>query len=136
MKKVFGVILLLSVTVFALSACGVAGQSGIIDVSMDEFTFAPSEFSIPSGREITVHATNNGAVLHDFVIYKLGSDPGDHFNNEDLNKVYWQVKVQPGESLTVTFTAPTEPGQYSITCGISGHLEAGMIGKLIVVAAE
>lgn len=136
MNKIYFVILVLTVTVFALSACGGVGQPSSIDVSMDEFTFTPSEFTIPSGQEITVHATNNGAVLHDFVIFKLGSDPGDHYNDEDQNKVYWQMEVQPGESLTATFTAPTEPGEYSITCGIPGHLEAGMIGKLIVVAAE
>ena len=33
---------------------------------------------------------------------------------------------------TVTFTAPTEPGEYQVVCGIEGYLEGGMLGELVV----
>lgn len=119
-----------------LSACGAGGPSNTINVTMTDFKFEPMEFTVPAGQEITVNATNNGAVEHEFVIFKLGTDAGEKFGDEDEENIYWEVEVLPGQSATQTFTAPTEPGEYYLTCGIEGHLEAGMSGKLIVVAGE
>ncbi len=36
----------------------------------------------------------------------------------------------PGESDTITFTAPQKPGSYEFICGFPGHLAAGMKGVL------
>ncbi len=80
----------LSITLFA---CGKQGPTTNIEVNMVEFTFTPSEFTVPAGQEITVKATNNGAVRHDFVIFKLGTDAGEKFGPEDKANVYWQVEL-------------------------------------------
>ena len=132
MKKypiVLAALLLLSLP---LTACGGGGASTAINVTMTDFHFTPDAFTISAGKEITVTATNNGAVEHEFVIFKLGTNAGDKFGPEDEENIFWEVEVQPGETKTATFTAPTEPGEYYVTCGIAGHLEAGMSGKLIV----
>ena len=133
MNKVLSV--LLGLTLF-LAACGAAGPSTTINVTMTDFHFEPSQFTVPAGEEITVNATNNGAVVHEFVIFKLGTDAGAKFGDEDEENIYWEVEVGPGDKSTTTFTAPSDPGEYFLTCGIEGHLEAGMNGKLIVVAGE
>jgi len=127
------VILVLSL---ALTSCGAGGPSTTINVIMTDFHFEPMEFTVPAGQEITVNATNNGAVEHEFVIFKLGTDAGEKFGDEDEDNILWEVEVLPGQSTTETFTAPVEPGEYYVTCGIEGHLEAGMNAKLKVVAAE
>lgn len=119
-----------------LAACGGGGASTTINVTMTDFKFEPMEFTVPAGQEITVNATNNGAVKHEFVIFKLGTDAGEKFGNEDEENIYWEVEVQPGQSVTVTFTAPSEPGEYYVTCGIEGHLEAGMNARIMVVAGQ
>lgn len=136
MKRSKSALSLLLVLLFALTACG-GGESKAttnIDVNMVEFTFTPDHFTIPAGKEITLTAHNNGAVQHEFVIFKLGTNAGDSFGDEDLPNVYWQVQVKPGESITATFTAPSQPGEYFVTCATPGHLQAGMTAKLIVVA--
>lgn len=133
MKKFLFV--LLGLTLF-LSACGAGGPTTTIKVTMTDFHFEPAQFTVPAGQEITVNATNNGAVEHEFVIFKLGTDAGVKFGDEDEDNIYWEVEVQPGQSVSVTFTAPSEPGEYYVTCGIEGHLEAGMSGKLIVAAGK
>lgn len=132
------VVLVSVVFVFALvlSACGGGGPTTEFDVTMTDFKFDPMEFTVPAGEVITVNATNNGAVEHELVIFNLGTDAGDKFGDEDEDNIFWEVEVFPGETSTTTFTAPTEPGEYYITCGIEGHLEAGMVGSLTVVAAE
>ena len=135
MKKNLFVVVLLSLS-FVLSACGGGGASTTINVVFTDFHFVPDKFTIPAGQEITVNAKNDGAVVHNLVIMKLGETAGDTFDDEDQANVYWQVEVDPGGSKTETFTAPTEPGEYQLVCRTPGHLEAGMIGKLKVVAGK
>jgi uncharacterized cupredoxin-like copper-binding protein len=131
MKKLLFVCLL---GALVLSGCGGGGPSTTINVTMTDFQFTPAEFTVPAGQEITIKAVNNGAVEHEFVIFKLGLDAGEKFGDEDEGNIYWEVEVLPAESTSATFTAPTEPGEYYVTCGLAGHLEAGMNAKLIVVA--
>ena len=116
-----------------LSACGgPSGPSTSIKVNFSDFKFTPAEFTIPAGQLITITATNEGQVEHEFVIMKLGMTAGDKFGDEDEANIYWEVEAAPGETKTETFTAPTEPGEYELVCGTQGHLEAGMVGKLTV----
>lgn len=135
MKKYLILVVVILGLSLALSACGGGSSASTkIDVTMTDFMFDPMEFTVPAGKEITINATNNGAVEHEFVIFNLGTDAGDKFGPEDEDNIYWEVEVQPGESVTETFTAPGEVGNYYITCGIEGHLQAGMQAGLNVVA--
>ena len=134
MKKLLFILMLGSI--LTLSACGAKGASNTIDVTFTDFMFEPAEFTIPAGQEITINATNNGAVVHEFVIMKFGQTIGDVFGDEDEGNIYWEVEVDPGQSTTATFTAPTEAGEYQLVCGTEGHFQAGMSGKLTVVAGE
>lgn len=131
MKKKLLFVLLL--TTFILSACGQGNGATKIKVDMTDFAFAPNQFTIPAGQEITLDIQHDGTVEHDFIIMKYDTNVGEHFNEEDRVNVYWQIKVQPGESKTITFTAPSEPGIYQIVCGMAGHVEAGMVGQLEVI---
>lgn len=134
MKKGFSLFFVVLVLSLVLSACGGGGASTSLKVNMTEFMFDPSDFTVPAGQQITIVATNSGAIEHELVIFKLGTDAGDKFGPEDEENIFWEVEVQPAASATETFTAPTEPGTYYVTCGIEGHHEAGMNGSLIVVA--
>jgi uncharacterized cupredoxin-like copper-binding protein len=120
-----------------LASCGgAAGASTKIDVTMTDFQFQPSQFTVPAGQEITFTSSNNGAVVHNFVIMKLGTNVGDFFDEEDVPNVYWQTELQPGSSVNTTFIAPSEPGDYEIVCKTEGHILSGMTAKLTVVPAE
>jgi uncharacterized cupredoxin-like copper-binding protein len=134
MRKILFV--LMFVVLFGISACGGGGASSTINLTMTDFMFSPDTFVVPAGKEITLNVTNIGAVVHDFVIFKLGASVGDKFGPEDTPNIYWEVKVSSGETKSMTFTAPAEPGDYYVTCGIPGHHEAGMNGKLTVVAGK
>jgi uncharacterized cupredoxin-like copper-binding protein len=134
MKKSIFVLSILFVLMFVLSACGGGGPSTTINVTFKEFSFTPAEFKIPAGQEITINAKNDGAVIHEFVIMKLGETVGDDFGDEDEGNIFWEVEAEVGDTATATFTAPTEPGEYQIVCGTGGHFVAGMVGKLTVVA--
>ena len=132
MRKIFH--LLLFALVLVLSACSQSGASTDLKVDMTDFAFTPNQFTIPAGQSITLQVTHDGMVTHEFIIMKYGKEVGEHFNEEDLSNIYWKIDVQPGDSETVTFTAPDQPGTYQIVCGMAGHVEAGMVGQLQVIA--
>jgi plastocyanin len=121
---------------FLLVSCGGGGASTKINVTMTDFQFQPNHFTIPAGQEITFNSTNNGAVVHNFVIMNKGISAGPAFDDEDVPNVFWQVEIQPGGSVDTTFTAPTEPGDYEVVCRTEGHIASGMTAKLTVVADE
>lgn len=135
MKKLISFATVITILSLVLAACGGgAGPSTSLKVDFTDFVFTPNEWTVPAGQEITLTATNSGAVVHEFVIMKFGTTVGDDFGDEDEGNIYWEVEVQPGASQTVTFTAPSEPGEYQIVCGTAGHFVAGMVGSLTVVA--
>ena len=132
MKRLSVFVAILLGFAFALTACGGSGPSTNISVDMMEFMFSPSDFTVPAGQEITIKLSNSGAVMHDFIIMKYGTEVGQEFDEEDEPNVYWKAELEPGTSETLTFTAPSEPGEYQVACGIEGHFQAGMVAKLFV----
>jgi uncharacterized cupredoxin-like copper-binding protein len=46
--------------------------------------------------------------------------------------IYWEHELDTGKTEIVIFTAPEEPGEYQMVCGIPEHLEQGMKGLMIV----
>ncbi len=138
MKKITVLVLLVFVASLTLTACGGGGPaaSATINVTMTEFQFTPAVFVVPAGQQITVNAKNGGTVAHSFVIMKFGTTAGDAFDDDDQPNVYYQIELQPGDSQTDTFTAPTQPGDYQVVCSMPGHIAAGMVAKMTVVASK
>jgi uncharacterized cupredoxin-like copper-binding protein len=128
--------LLVVILALWLTSCGKAGPTTTINVIMTDFMFQPSQFIVPAGQQIIVNTSNNGAVVHNFVIMKLGKTAGPNFDEDDLPNVYWEVEIQPGGSTNTSFTAPSEPGEYEVVCRTEGHIASGMVAKVIVVAGE
>jgi len=122
----------LMILTLALSACGNSGPSTRLSFTMTDFAFDPNEFTIPAGEEITLRVTHHGTMEHNFIIMKYGMDAGEMFDETDHANVFWKVTLLPGESETISFTAPEQPGTYQVICGMPGHLQSGMIGKLVV----
>jgi len=133
-KILFLLVTLLSLT---LASCGGSAASNSIDVTLTDFSFTPNQFTIPAGQEITLKVLNNGAVVHNFIIMKLGTSAGEAFDSDDEANVFWSERdIPPGGDLSVTFTAPTEPGDYQVVCKTQGHIASGMIATVTVVANE
>lgn len=124
--------LLLILLTLLLAACQSSGPSNKINVEMTDFAFTPNHFTVPAGEEIMVNISHHGSVVHEFIIMKAGVDVGKTFDEEDKPNTYSFIEVPPGHSQSFTFTAPTEPGDYQIVCGIAGHVESGMTANLTV----
>lgn len=134
MKKYFRLIIVILGLSLVLAACGGGGPSTNLKVDMTDFMFDPNVYTIPAGETITLELANNGAIAHEFVIMNFGTEVGEDFGDEDEVNIFWEAELEPGESGTYTFTAPSEPGGYQIVCGTEGHYMAGMVGSLTVVS--
>ena len=118
-----------------LSGCSPAasGPSTTLNVDLADFSFTPSTYTIPTGKEITLNLNNKGANVHEWVLMKAGTSVTPPFGDKDEGNIYWELdEVQPGTKKSGTFTAPAA-GTYQVVCGTPGHIEHGMVGTLTVV---
>lgn len=75
-----------------------------------------------------LHLGTNG---QEFVEAGFASASNDYVAEEKESVVIIRTKIiGPGESETLTFTAPSEPGSYEYVCTFPGHFGAGMKGFL------
>jgi uncharacterized cupredoxin-like copper-binding protein len=138
MKRLTAIVVILVFASLLVScAAGASGSSPstTLKVDMSEFVFTPTEYAVPAGETITVKLENSGDIEHDFIILKKGIEVKGKFDHEkQMNDILFHAMLDAGKSGEFTFIAPNEPGEYQIVCGILGHFQAGMIGKLTVVA--
>jgi uncharacterized cupredoxin-like copper-binding protein len=130
MKRILVVAVI--VLTLTLTACG-SSNKATLNVTATDTGYDSKTYTVPAGAEVTLNLTNNGAIEHEFAILKLGEHVTPPFGEKDEDKILWELDgVQPGTSKSDTFTAPTEPGEYDVICGIPGHIELGMVATLIV----
>lgn len=130
--------------ILVLTACSgsASGQSSDFAVTVtDNFAYSPSTFTVNAGQGVTITFVNEASVEHTLNILKAGGEiehlleeAGSEHGEEEMHaQVLLEIhSVQPGATETVTFTAPTEPGEYLIFCSLPGHFDAGMSGTLHV----
>lgn len=121
--------LTLAVSILSLVACS---GSSTISVTTTDTKFEPLTWTVKAGKPVTITITNNGALVHEWVLIKQGQEVTVPFDADDEDKVFWEIEAEPGETKTETFTAPSEAGTYTIVCGTPGHIELGMVGSLEV----
>ena len=121
---------------------GMAGDPSIVTRTIklkmgDNLRFSPSNISIKQGETIKFVVTNMGKIQHEMVIGTLKSIqehaemmkqmPG--IQHIDLN----MISVKPSNKGEIFWTF-NKSGQFDFACLQLGHYEAGMKGKLMVIA--
>ena len=124
-------VIVLAFGMLILSACAPSGPEKI-SVTTTDFKFDPMTWTVSAGKEVELTIINDGTLEHEWVLVKKGMEITIPFDADDEDKVFWEMEAASGETKTETFTAPSEPGTYTIVCGTAGHLEQGMSGTLII----
>lgn len=125
-------------------------QEAITITGNDQMKFSMTEFTVAAGSEVEIVFKNVGqlpkeSMGHNLLIVTQGTDPiqfatasaafpqNDYVAPELEDQIIVGTRILgPGESETLTFTAPSEPGEYPFLCSFPGHAAAGMRGTMIV----
>ncbi|MCW5631949.1 MAG: cupredoxin family protein [Rubrivivax sp.] len=124
-------------------AWGIAGDlkavKRVIQVGMtDNMRFTPDAIEVRQGETVRFVIRNSGQVMHEFV---LGTKPdlNEHaalmvkFPNMEHDEPY-MAHVGPGKTGEIVWHF-NRAGDFDFACLIAGHYQAGMVGKIKVVAA-
>lgn len=110
--------------------------------------FDTISLTVHSGQRVTLTFANVSTIFqHNWVLVAGGDDVAEEVNQAataggpardyiptDSSAILAHTRLtDPGESDTVTFTAPP-PGEYTYLCTFPGHYLAGMQGTLVVGA--
>lgn len=158
MKKSSLIILPLAAALL-LGGCGAdqsaeVGQDPVTEITItgdDRMRFDPTAFTVRAGTEVSVTLDNIGRMPketmgHNLAILTPETQPNTfanaaarHPDNAYIPPQYEDRVVAttdvlgPGEQETITFTAPSELGDYPFVCSFPGHTQAGMRGIMTVV---
>ena len=103
----------------------------------NEMQFEQTEFTVSAGQ--TVHITfnntaDNPAMSHNVVVLQMGADANavgqaamravdtEYIPTTNMDDIIAHTPMSaPGETVEVTFTAPSTPGDYMYICTFPGH---------------
>ena len=103
----------------------------------DGMRFTPSALTVRQGDTVRLRVRNSGKLLHELVI---GTDK-ELAEHAELMKKHptmehdepYMAHVAPGKKGEIVWTF-NRHGEFDFACLLPGHYEAGMVGKIRVVA--
>jgi azurin len=123
----------------------------ILEISADDtMKYSVTAFEVKPGQKVSITLTNKGATLktaggHDLVVLHKNTNVNkfleaasleasrDYVSPGSQKDVLASTKLLgPGESDTITFTAPYVPADYDFVCSFPGHATQGMKGVMTV----
>lgn len=135
----------------AFSTNAIAQDAKVITMKgTNQMKFTVTEITAKPGQKITVKLTTISdlpamAMAHNFVLLTADADAskvaiaassykGNNYIPSDMeDKIIAHTGLASGgETVSVTFTAPEESGEYTYICTFPGHFFGGMVGTLVV----
>ncbi|MDR3406431.1 MAG: plastocyanin/azurin family copper-binding protein [Chthoniobacter sp.] len=148
-SHVLSLVLLTALAASGLQAANPGAKTVVISAS-DTMKYSVTSIEAHPGEKVTVQLKNDGtlpkeAMGHNWVLLKAGVDPQSYANSAITakaegfepkalaDKVIASIKLLgPKETGSVTFTAPSVPGNYAYLCSFPAHCQVGMKGVLVV----
>ena len=121
---------------------GIAGDARAVKrtiaISMsDNMRFTPDRIEVRQGETLKFVIRNAGKLMHEFVI-GTKKELDEHaalmlkFPNMEHDEPY-MAHVAPGKTGQIVWTF-NRAGEFDFACLIAGHYQAGMVGKISVLA--
>ena len=113
-----------------------ANISRTVRVTMDDtMRFSPDQLTFNAGETVRFAVRNDGKIRHEMVIGSV-AEIIEHADMMRGNPTMQHIEsnmitLAPGEYGDVVWQFD-RPGSFDFACLVSGHLEAGMTGKIVV----
>ncbi len=127
----------------------------VINVSMGEMYFSPSDLQVRRGETIRFVVENEGDFVHEFnlgtsemhlshedemmMMFESGALEADRINHDMMNMTEMahddanSVLLEPGETGEVLWTFSGD-AELQLSCNVPGHREGGMLNVVELVA--
>jgi uncharacterized cupredoxin-like copper-binding protein len=121
---------------------GIAGDAKdakrTIAISMgDNMRFSPDTIRVKQGETVRLVMTNNGKLLHELVMgtqQVLDNHAAQMLKFPSMaHDEPYMAHVSPGKKSEIVWTF-NRAGDFDFACLIAGHYQAGMVGKIKVLA--
>lgn len=123
---------------------GIAGDGSAVKRTLefkmtDSMRFTPDRIQVRQGETVRLSIRNDGQVMHEFVL-GTKKELDDHaalmmkFPGMEHSEPY-MAHVAPGKTGEIVWTF-NRPGDFDFACLIAGHYQAGMVGKVKVMAVS
>lgn len=121
---------------------GIAGNASeakrVIRIVMsDSMRFTPDRIEVKQGETVRIEMKNEGKLLHELVIgtkRELDEHAALMLKFPDMeHDEPWMAHVPAGKSGSLVWKF-NRAGNFDFACLIAGHYQAGMVGKIRVVA--
>ncbi|MBT9501678.1 MAG: cupredoxin family protein [Burkholderiaceae bacterium] len=105
----------------------------------DAMRFVPAQLTVKQGETVRIVIRNEGGMLHEFVL-GTKKELDEHaalmlkFPDMEHDEPY-MAHVPAGKSGEIVWTF-NRAGDFDFACLIAGHYQAGMVGKVKVVASK
>jgi uncharacterized cupredoxin-like copper-binding protein len=104
----------------------------------DRMRYTPAAITVRQGDTVKFVVKNGGKIMHEMVIgsideLKVHSDMMKMYPGMEHDEAY-MTHVPPGKTGNIVWQF-TKSGEFNFGCLIPGHFEAGMVGKVTVLAA-
>ena len=117
---------------------GAAAASRTIEVTMsDAMRFSPERIVVTQGEVVKFVVRNSGKLPHELVLgsrqsladhaKRMAKSP--HMQHDEPDASH----VAPGKTASLVWNF-NRPGDFDFACLVPGHFEAGMVGKIQVLA--
>jgi azurin len=134
----------------AAVAAAPSGPRTIELTAGDNMRYNITQIEAAPGETLHVTLTNTGALPkevmgHDWILLRAGADPDAYSRaavmakaaNYQPPELAFEVLTSisllgPNQTGDVTFTVPTQPGEYPFLCSFPAHCQSGMKGVLVV----
>ena len=112
-----------------------AGKPVVSDANADKRSLPPGDVVLKRGETIRFVVRNDGKVMHEMVIgtmeqLKAHAEMMQKFPGMEHDEAYL-AHVAPGNAEEIVWQF-TRAGEFHYACLLPGHMEAGMIAKIIV----
>jgi uncharacterized cupredoxin-like copper-binding protein len=109
-----------------------------IEVTMlDTMRFMPAQITVKQGETVRLRVKNVGKVMHELVIgTKQELDTHAEMMKKHPNMEHdepYMAHVSPAKSAEIIWNF-NRAGDFDFACLLPGHYEAGMVGKIAVIA--
>jgi len=122
---------------WGIAADAKAARRTVVLTMSDRMRFTPDTMVVRQGETVKIVVRNEGAMLHEFVL-GTKKELDEHaalmlkFPNMEHDEPY-MAHVPPGKTGVIVWTF-NRAGDFDFACLVAGHYQAGMVGRVKVVA--